>query len=49
MIVYDNEGIRRTTRGPDPLTVGRMADDAASLIRALDLSEPTCWAGRWAG
>lgn len=37
VIVYDNEGIRRTTRGPDPLTVGRMGDDAASLIRALDL------------
>ena len=40
VVVYDNEGIRRTTRGPDPLTVSRMADDAASLIRALRLRRP---------
>lgn len=37
VIVYDNEGIRRTTLGPAPLTVARMARDVASLARALHL------------
>lgn len=37
VIVFDNEGIRRSTLGPGALTVGRMADDVASLIRALRL------------
>lgn len=40
VVVYDNEGIRRTTPGSEPLTVSRMADDAASLIRALHLERP---------
>jgi pimeloyl-ACP methyl ester carboxylesterase len=37
VITLDNEGIRRTTLGPGTLTIGRMADDVASLIRALRL------------
>ncbi len=37
VIVYDNEGIRRTTLGSAPLTVPRMARDVASLARALHL------------
>jgi pimeloyl-ACP methyl ester carboxylesterase len=37
VITFDNEGIRRTTLGRGALTIGRMADDAASLIRALKL------------
>jgi pimeloyl-ACP methyl ester carboxylesterase len=37
VITFDNEGIRRTTLGPGTLTIGRMADDVASLIRALRL------------
>ena len=37
VITYDNEGIRRSTLGPGTLTIGRMADDVASLIRALRL------------
>jgi pimeloyl-ACP methyl ester carboxylesterase len=37
VIVFDNEGIRRTTAGPAPLTISRMADGTASLMRALRL------------
>jgi pimeloyl-ACP methyl ester carboxylesterase len=37
VIAFDNEGIRRSTLGPGTLTIARMADDAASLIRALRL------------
>jgi pimeloyl-ACP methyl ester carboxylesterase len=40
VVVYDNEGIRRTTLGPGTLTIRRMADDLASLIRALRLRRP---------
>ena len=40
VITFDNEGIRRTTLGPGALTIGRMAGDAASLIRALRLRRP---------
>jgi pimeloyl-ACP methyl ester carboxylesterase len=37
VITFDNEGIRRTTVGAGTLTIGRMAGDVASLIRALRL------------
>jgi len=37
VIVFDNEGIRRSTLGKGQLTIRRMADDTASLIRALRL------------
>jgi pimeloyl-ACP methyl ester carboxylesterase len=37
VITFDNEGIRRTTLGTGALTIGRMADGVASLIRALRL------------
>jgi pimeloyl-ACP methyl ester carboxylesterase len=37
VITFDNEGIGRTTLGAGTLTVRRMADDTASLIRALRL------------
>jgi pimeloyl-ACP methyl ester carboxylesterase len=40
VITFDNEGIRRTTLGPGTLTIRRMGDDAASLIRALRLRRP---------
>jgi pimeloyl-ACP methyl ester carboxylesterase len=39
VIVYDNEGIRRTTLGPAPLTIPRMASDVVSLARALHLKQ----------
>jgi pimeloyl-ACP methyl ester carboxylesterase len=37
VITYDNEGIRRTALGPGTLTIGRMADEVAALLRALRL------------
>jgi len=37
VITFDNEGIRRTTLGRGTLSIRRMADDTASLIRALKL------------
>jgi pimeloyl-ACP methyl ester carboxylesterase len=37
VITFDNEGIGRTTLGKGTLTIKRMADDTASLIRALKL------------
>src|SRR3954469_18683978 len=39
VIVFDNEGIGRSTLGPGTLTVRRMARDTASLIRALRLGK----------
>lgn len=35
VIIFDNPGIRSSTLGSAPLTIGRMGDDTASLIRAL--------------
>jgi pimeloyl-ACP methyl ester carboxylesterase len=40
VIVFDNEGIGRSTLRPGTLTVRRMAQDAARLIRALRLERP---------
>ncbi|MBI5107007.1 MAG: alpha/beta fold hydrolase [Solirubrobacterales bacterium] len=37
VVAFDNEGIRRTTMGKGSLTIERMGDDTASLIRALKL------------
>lgn len=37
VIVFDNEGIRRSSSGRGPLTIGRMARRTAALIRALRL------------
>jgi pimeloyl-ACP methyl ester carboxylesterase len=37
VITFDNEGIRRTTLGSGTLSIRRMADDIASLIRRLRL------------
>jgi pimeloyl-ACP methyl ester carboxylesterase len=37
VITFDNAGIRRTTLRAGRLSISRMADDAASLIRALGL------------
>ena len=37
VITFDNAGIRRSTLGPLPLTISRMADKTAALIRALKL------------
>ena len=37
VITFDNEGMRRTTLGPGTLSIRRMADDTASLIRKLRL------------
>jgi pimeloyl-ACP methyl ester carboxylesterase len=37
VITFDNEGIRKTTLGKGTLSIRRMADDTASLIRALKL------------
>jgi pimeloyl-ACP methyl ester carboxylesterase len=37
VITFDNEGIGRTTLGRGELTIKRMSDDTASLIRALKL------------
>jgi pimeloyl-ACP methyl ester carboxylesterase len=40
VIVFDNEGIRKTTLGKGRLSLRRMGDDTASLIRALKLRRP---------
>ena len=40
VIVFDNEGIRKTTLGKGTLSIRRMGDDTASLIRALKLKRP---------
>jgi pimeloyl-ACP methyl ester carboxylesterase len=40
IVVFDNEGIGRSTTRPGTLTIRRMGDDAAGLIRALHLSRP---------
>jgi pimeloyl-ACP methyl ester carboxylesterase len=40
VILFDNEGIGRTTALPGPLTVARMADTTAGLIEALKLDRP---------
>lgn len=37
VVIFDNEGIGRTTLGKGTLTIKRMAGDTASLIRALKL------------
>ena len=37
VITFDNAGIRRSTLGPLPLTISKMADKTAALIRALRL------------
>ena len=37
MITFDNAGIRRSTLGSAPLTISKMADTTAALIRALKL------------
>jgi pimeloyl-ACP methyl ester carboxylesterase len=40
VIVFDNEGIRRSSAGGGVLTIGRMARRTAALIRALRLGRP---------
>lgn len=40
VIVFDNEGIGRSTLRPGPLSIPRMADDTAALIAALHLGRP---------
>jgi pimeloyl-ACP methyl ester carboxylesterase len=40
VIVFDNEGIRRSSAGRGPLTIRRMAVRTAALIRALRLGRP---------
>ena len=40
VIVFDNEGIRRSSAGRGPLTIRRMARRTAALIRALRLGRP---------
>jgi pimeloyl-ACP methyl ester carboxylesterase len=40
VIVFDNEGIRRSSAGRGSLTIGRMARRTAALIRALRLRRP---------
>jgi pimeloyl-ACP methyl ester carboxylesterase len=40
VIVFDNEGVGRTTMRPGKLTIRRMGDDTAALIKALHLRRP---------
>jgi pimeloyl-ACP methyl ester carboxylesterase len=40
VVVFDNEGIGRSTMGAGTLTIARMADDTAALIKALRLKRP---------
>ena len=40
VITFDNEGIGASTLGPGTLSIRRMGDDTASLIRALRLGRP---------
>ena len=37
VITFDNAGIRRSTLGPAPLTISKMADNTAALMRTLKL------------
>jgi pimeloyl-ACP methyl ester carboxylesterase len=40
VVVFDNEGIGRSTMAAGTLTIARMADDTAALIGALGLKRP---------
>ena len=40
VVVFDNEGVGRSGLRPGELTIRRMGDDAAALIRALRLRRP---------
>jgi pimeloyl-ACP methyl ester carboxylesterase len=40
VIVFDNEGVGRSTLRPGTLTIRRMAQDTARLVRALHLRRP---------
>jgi pimeloyl-ACP methyl ester carboxylesterase len=40
VITFDNEGIGRSTLAPGSLSISRMGDNAASLIRKLKLGRP---------
>ena len=40
VITFDNEGIRKSTLGKGKLSIRRMGDNTASLIRALKLRRP---------
>lgn len=40
VIVFDNEGVGRTTMRPGTLSIRRMGDDTAALIAALHLRRP---------
>ena len=49
VIVFDNEGMGRSRMRPGQLTIPRMADDAAALIRALRLRRPDVFAWSMGG
>jgi pimeloyl-ACP methyl ester carboxylesterase len=40
VILFDNEGIGKSSARPGPLTIARMADNTALLIEALELDRP---------
>jgi pimeloyl-ACP methyl ester carboxylesterase len=40
VLVFDNEGVGRTTLRPGTLTISRMADDTAAFIAAMRLKRP---------
>jgi pimeloyl-ACP methyl ester carboxylesterase len=40
VLVFDNEGVGRTTLRPGTLTISRMADDTAAFIAAMHLKRP---------
>jgi pimeloyl-ACP methyl ester carboxylesterase len=40
VVVFDNEGVGRSTLAAGTLTIARMADDTAALIKALKLKRP---------
>ena len=49
VVVFDNEGMGRSRMRPGQLTLARMADDAAALIRALKLRRPDVFAWSMGG
>ena len=40
VVLFDNRGVARSTGAPSTISVGRMADDTAGLIRRLRLGRP---------
>lgn len=49
VVVFDNEGMGRSRLRPGPMTIRRLGDDVAALIRALRLRRPDVFAWSMGG